>query len=300
MMLTAAALATALPGVLPNVPPSMLANGVNNALPLVPPSLAEIKSFLWAWAFTQPRLLAMITLLPVFNQQLIPSLLRYAIAGAFGLFAAPLVLSTFPTQEISAVTLLAVVVKEAFVGFVMGYFFAIPFWLFQAIGFFIDNQRGASIGATLDPLTGNDSSPLGEMFLQAFIVFLLTAGGLQLILGSLYDSYRLWPIFTWMPVLSEASVPLMLDQLDRLVRMAVVLASPVLIVMFMAEIGLALISRFVPQLQVFFIAMPVKCALAFMVLSMYIGTLLFRTEDIVVELHSVLPFLNDQWHRATN
>jgi len=80
------------------------------------------------------------------------------------------------------------------------------------------------------------------------------------------------------------------------VRLAVVLAAPVLIVMFMAEIGLALISRFVPQLQVFFIAMPVKCALAFMVLSMYIGTLLFRTEDIVQELHGVLPFLNDQWH----
>jgi len=282
--MNAVALATALPNVLPT------------ALPLVPPSLAEVKAFLWAWAFTQPRLLAMLTLLPIFNQQMVPSLLRYAISGAFGLLAAPVVLATFPTQEIGVLNLLAVVVKEAFVGFVMGYFFAIPFWMFQAIGFFIDNQRGASIGATLDPLTGNDSSPLGEMFLQAFIVFLLSVGGLQLILGALYDSYRLWPIFTWMPVLSEASVPLMLDQLDRLVRLAVVLAAPVLIVMFMAEIGLALISRFVPQLQVFFIAMPVKCALAFMVLSMYIGTLLFRTEDIVQELHGVLPFLNDQWH----
>ena len=255
----------------------------------------DLKRLLWAWALTQPRMLAMLTLLPLFNQQLVPNLLRFSISAAFGLVAAPLVVTSFPLTDFGVVGLLVVIVKEALLGFVMGYFFAIPFWLFQAIGFVIDNQRGASIAATLDPLTGNDSSPLGGLFLQAFIVFLLANGGMPLVLGTVYDSFRLWPPATWVPHLSNASVPLILDQLDRLIRLAVVLASPVLIVMFMAEMGLALISRFVPQLQVFFIAMPIKSALAFMVLSMYIGTLFLHGNDIVGELHSVLPFLNDQW-----
>ncbi|MGI4984405.1 MAG: type III secretion system export apparatus subunit SctT [Janthinobacterium lividum] len=255
----------------------------------------DLKQLLWAWAQTQPRVLAMLTMLPLFNQQLVPSLMRFAIAAAFGLVAAPALLGDPASAVAGTPLVLVLVVKEAFVGFVLGYFFAIPFWLFQAVGFIIDNQRGASIAATLDPLTGNDSSPLGQLFLQAFIVFLLASGGLQLVLGALYDSFLLWPPATWLPRLSPASVPLLLDQLDRLIRLALVLASPVLIVMFLAEMGLALISRFVPQLQVFFIAMPIKSALAFLVLTMYVGTLFMRTGDIVGELHTVLPFLNGQW-----
>ncbi|MCY0387288.1 type III secretion system export apparatus subunit SctT [Robbsia sp. Bb-Pol-6] len=276
------------------------------APPLAVPSFGldaygDAKQLLWAWAQTQPRMLAMLMVLPLFNQQLVPSLLRFAIAAAFGLLAAP----ALPGDAASAgagmpslpplLLLLVLTAKEAFVGFVLGYFFAMPFWLFQAVGFIIDNQRGASIAATLDPLTGNDSSPLGQLFLQAFIVFLLSSGGLQLVLGSVYDSFLLWPPAAWLPRLSPASVPLLLDQLDRLIRLALVLASPVLIVMFLAEMGLALISRFVPQLQVFFIAMPIKSALAFLVLTMYVGTLFARTGDILGELHTVLPFLNEQW-----
>lgn len=263
-----------------------------------------LKQFLWAWAQTQPRMLATLAMLPLFNQQLVPNLLRFAIAAAFGLLATPALLGDAPGAGLGTplplpLALLVLVTKEVFVGFVLGYCFAIPFWLFQAVGFIIDNQRGASIAATLDPLTGNDSSPLGQLFLQAFIVFLLSSGGMQLVLGCVYDSFLLWPPATWLPRLSPASVPLLLDELDRLMRLALVLASPVLIVMFLAEMGLALISRFVPQLQVFFIAMPIKSALAFLVLSMYVGTLFLRTGDILGELHRVLPFLNEQWRAST-
>lgn len=270
------------------------------ALPSDLVSYADVQRFIWAWGETQPRMLAMIIMLPMFNRQQLPNLLRFAISASFGLIAVPMLLSTSEPVSANFAMLLLLALKEAFVGFVLGYFFAIPFWLFQAIGFVIDNQRGASIASTLDPLTGNDSSPLGEMFLQAFIVFLIASGGLQIVLGCIYDSYRLWPIGSWMPTLSRNGIPLMLDQLDRLMRMAIVLASPVLIVMFLAEIGLALISRFVPQLQVFFIAMPIKSALAFMVLAMYVETLFFHADGIIRELHWVLPFLSDQWHQPVD
>jgi len=54
----------------------------------------------------------------------------------------------------------------------------------------------------------------------------------------------------------------------------VVLSAPLIVAMFLAEFALALVSRFAPQLQVFFLAMPIKSALAVLLLIFY-GPILF-------------------------
>jgi type III secretion protein T len=61
----------------------------------------------------------------------------------------------------------------------------------------------------------------------------------------------------------------------------VLLAAPVIFSMFLAEAGMALISRFVPQLQVFFLAMPVKSGIALLVFAVY-GVVLFDYTDDVI------------------
>lgn len=262
-----------------------------------PVTYDEAKSFVSAMALTQPRVLAMFIALPLFNTQLMPGLLRWAVAGAVGLVMVPLVQSQTHSDplQMDAVLMMLYILKEAFVGFVLGLLAALPFWIFEAVGFLVDNQRGASISATLNPITGNDSSPLGILFNQAFIVFFLISGGFGLLLGTLYDSFAIWPPLQWAPQLDASHIPLLLGRLDDLVRMAVLLAAPALVVMFLAEFGLALISRFAPQLQVFFMAMPIKSALAMLVLMLYASTLFEYATDHVQGMRQVLPWLQNLW-----
>ncbi|WP_159910938.1 type III secretion system export apparatus subunit SctT [Pantoea sp. 18069] len=263
----------------------------------LPVTYDEATSFIKTLALTQPRILAMFIALPLFNAQLIPGMLRYAVAGALGLVMvpalAPMVSAAAATLDPAMLVLL--MLKEAFIGFVIGYLAAIPFWIFEAVGFLVDNQRGASISATLNPLTGNDSSPLGILFNQAFIVFFLISGGFTLLLGTLYDSFALWGALQWTPELRPESVPVMLEQLGRLVRMALLLAAPAMVAMFLAEFGLALVSRFAPQLQVFFMAMPIKSALAMLVLMLYASSLFEYATDHVLAIGQILPWLRGQW-----
>lgn len=255
----------------------------------------QTKAFLLALAYTQPRILAMFIAIPIFNRQIMPGMLRYAIAAAIGILAVPGLMPTVTLTDLNGLQILLLISKEAFIGFTLGFLIAIPFWAFEAIGFFVDNQRGASIAATLNPLTGNDSSPLGVLFNQAFIVFFFITGGFALLLDVLYDSFRLWNVLSWSPNLRPESMPLLLDQLARLVRIAVLLSAPAIVAMFLAEIGLALISRFVPQLDVFFLAMPIKSALAILVLLLYLPTLFDYAGDYIGELRQIAPFLGDQW-----
>ena len=191
--------------------------------------------------------------------------------------------------------MLLLIAKEVFIGLVMGYLVALPFWIFEAVGFVIDNQRGASLGATINPATGNDSSPMGILFNQAFMVFFLVGGGFTLMLTLLYDSFRLWDLWSWSPTLRADSIPLMLDQLSRFMRLVLLFAAPAIVAMFLAELGLALVSRFAPQLQVFFLAMPIKSGLALLVLVLYMSPLFEYAGDTVRDIPGILPFLDDQW-----
>lgn len=262
-----------------------------------PPAVAthqEIHDFLLALAWTQPRTLAMLSVLPLFNVQLVPGMLRLGVAAGLGLVVAPTLVPALH-REMASGLLVGILFKEALVGFALGFLMAIPFWAFEAVGFLIDNQRGASIAATLNPLTGNDSSPMGILFNQAFIVFFLVSGGLNLVLGALYDSFRLWPVLDGMPTLHADSVPLILAQLDRIVRLALLLGAPAIIAMFLSELGLALVSRFVPQLQVFFLAMPIKSGLVLLVLIVYATTLFDHGRALIEDMARVVPLLRTHW-----
>jgi len=218
------------------------------------------------------RIQVAFAIIPLFNKQMMPALLRSGIAIGLSLVLLPPVLASFSTIP-QTPTLIAIVVKEGFLGLFIGYAVAALFWAVEAVGFFIDNQRGASIASTLDPLTGNDSSPLGILFNQAFVVYFMVAGGFGVLMTLLYASYGLWPVLTYFPSLPLDGVTVFAEIFGRIVKLAVLLSAPVIVAMMLAEMGLALVSRFVPQLQVFFLAMPIKCGMAFFVLVVYIPVL---------------------------
>jgi type III secretion protein T len=144
----------------------------------------------------------------------------------------------------------------------------------QAAGGLIDNQRGAAIAASIDPLQGHESSPLGILFSQAFLTYVFVVGAVLPVLGLLYQSYVIWPVTRAVPIISSEFPVFMLALADKALRLVVVLAGPIVAVMFLAEFALAMVSRFAPQIQVFILAMPIKSILAIFMLVFYFSVLL--------------------------
>lgn len=235
-----------------------------------------------ALAYAVPRFVAVFSILPLFARQLVPLPLRGAIMLCLAIFMVPTLLPHV-NEVRSGVEVLGIVAKEFVLGTLLGFTVAIPLWAVETMGDLIDSQRGAAIADTLNALTGNDSSPLAQLFSQAMQTFFLMAGGFALLLGLVYDSFRLWPVFGWWPELAAGGAATLLGWLDVYMRLAVLLAAPVLFAMLLAELGLALLSRYVPQLQVFFLAMPIKSALAMLMLALYAGILFGYVDDLVRE-----------------
>jgi type III secretion protein T len=237
---------------------------------------ATLQSVVIAFLLSMPRLVALFGLIPFLGRTSLPGLVQVGVVMSLLLVLQPMVLASLPAEPLGTWRVLGLGLKESLIGLLIGFTFVIVFHAVQAAGFFIDNQRGSTMASSVDPLLGGQTSTIGLLLTQAFVVYFFVSGGFLTMLGVIYASYEVMPILSFVPRLPPDGALFIMQQLDRLVRIAFVLAAPVFAAMFLAEIGVALVSRFAPQLNVFFLAMPIKSGVAFLVLVLYIRTFMHQ------------------------
>ena len=225
------------------------------------------------FALSLVRILAVFLMIPVFQTSILPGGIRTAVAISMTLVLYPAMAEQAALADLAAVRLLGLVIKEAVIGLLIGFGAAVMFWAIESAGFFIDNQRGSAMASSVDPLTGSQTSPLGIFLTQVLTVFFIMGGGFIILLAVVYKSYQLFPVFTFFPRMDLDGAVYALALVDRIMAFALVMAAPAMIAMFLAEFGLGLVSRFAPQLNVFFLAMPVKSAVGILMLVLYLGLL---------------------------
>ncbi len=236
-------------------------------------AFAELLEPLLIFVFGLPRMIALFAMIPVFNPTVLPGRIRTAFAASLILFLYPVYADGIVLENFTSLELGAILVKEVVIGLLMGFGLSFIFWAVESAGFFIDNQRGSTMASSVDPLTGSQTSPLGIFLMQVIAVFFMIGGGFFVMLVAVYESYVLLPVFDFMPSLNLKGAAYFISIIDRVMALAVVLAAPALIAMFLAEFGLGLVSRFAPQLNVFFLSMPVKSAVGILILILYVALL---------------------------
>ena len=148
--------------------------------------------------------------------------------------------------------------KETLIGFIIGLLFALPSWAAETAGELIDQQRG-SRGATIpDPTTGAEAGLTATLFALTIATLFIASGGMHWLLRAVLQSYEVWPAGQLLPRLVPQAAGHVLGLLDHVLGAGLVLAAPLVIAMVLAELGLALVSRFAPSLNVFDLSMSVK------------------------------------------
>jgi type III secretion protein T len=230
----------------------------------------EFHRWILAAVLAMARIGGAFAICPALTDSMIPGVARRVAVFGFACLAVPFVKDAMPPGEPNLWMFSLVAFKEAVIGFLIGFFAAIPFWVAENIGNFIDNQRGATMGEVYSPLNGSQVSTTGIFFTQIVSTVFFVSGAVLLFLSALYKSYTIWPVFAeGISFASDAPVQ-MLGTVDGMLKATVVISAPVIIVMFLATIGLGLVNRTAPQLNVFFLSMPVKSALGIAMLVVYL------------------------------
>jgi type III secretion protein T len=222
-----------------------------------------------AIALCTPRIVVAFTVAPLFSPQFVTGITRNCIAVSFSLILFPTILPEVGQRDISMLVFLTVIVKEGLIGAALGYGVGLFFWGVQSLGHLIDYQRGAMVAEAFDPLFGSQMSPMGHFLISLAMLLFFSTGGFIIFLSSLYESYQAWPILSYLPKPKAALAIFSLEQIDDFMEMVFLLASPIVIIMFISDFGLGLINRFAPQLNIFFLSLPIKSALSILFLIVY-------------------------------
>lgn len=208
-------------------------------------------------ALSTTRIAVAFLLLPLFTGDLIPATVRNAIYLAFGIIA--LSLQPLATNaQVTQVNWILLFAKEAFIGGSVGFLFGSILWAFEAAGSLIDTKIGATTAQVTDPLSGQQT-PLTGAFLGRLANFVfMFSGGLLVLVGTLLDTYALWPVLAPAPLLWGAGGAVFEAEFGRLMRLALLIAAPSLVVLFAIDGILGLVNRFAQQLNVFSLSMSIK------------------------------------------
>lgn len=204
---------------------------------------------------------------PLFGEQVMPPMVRNSLIITFGLIMLNAQGDLVP-QDLGAMDLLFVFLKEAGAGTVIGFFFATILWAMGMAGEIIDNKVGATVAQILDPLSGTSSSLTANLLARFAEVLFVSAGGLVLLVGMIMASYAVWPLGTGALRFDEATVILFEREFGRLFTLAFLFSAPVLVLLYLIDAGLGLLNRIAPQFNVFVLSLPIKSLAATFILIM--------------------------------
>lgn len=249
-------------------------------------------------AVSTTRIATAFLLMPLLSPQTVPAMVRNSIFLVFGLA----VLTMQPQvmqMTLPVVEWILLFGKEALIGIVIGFFFATMLWAFEAAGQIIDTKVGATMAQVVDPLSGHQTSLNGEFLGRLANFVFMFSGGLLMLVGTILDSFVIWPIGSLTPVLTMSSLSLFEGEFTRLMTLSVLFASPPLVILFITDAGLGLVNRYAPQLNVFSLSLSIKSWLAtLIILIMMTGLVQTLLNEIVGRREVVLNVLKSMGRAA--
>lgn len=227
-----------------------------------------------AYLLTFARVGTLVMLMPGVGEQLVSPRLRLAFALLLSLLLFPTVRPLLPTQNgaIAGPGLIALLIGELLVGLMLGLTVRMVLAALQTAGMIISQQLGLSYAMTVDPMQGGQQAAIGN-FLALLGVTLIMASDLHHIaLEAIGRSYVLLPP-DGVPGMGEAAA-LALKAIGRGFGLGVQISAPFIAFGILFNVGLGVLARLMPQMQVFFVAVPASVLIGMLVLLGSLGVMM--------------------------
>jgi flagellar biosynthetic protein FliR len=223
---------------------------------------------------------------PIFSHRTLPIQLKFAFAMILSFLIFPFAKPANYVSPGSLIELLGVGVTEFLLGALIGFIFYLLFVGVQFAGGLIGFQIGFAVVNVIDPMTSQNISIIGQFqFLLATLLFLIMDGH-HMVLSAVLDSFRLVPM---------ATVQFHLHSARELVRMsagvfviAVKIASPVMLALLLTDCALGVLSRTVPQMNIFIVGFPLKIMVGLFVIGMSLPVFAYIFQNSLVKVQDSL------------
>lgn len=218
------------------------------------------------------RIGTMVMLMPGLGEVNIPARIRLGMALALTLIMLPLHRSAYQVNLENLAPLPVLLVHEILVGLIIGATARVTISALAVAGSVIAQQLGLGFVTAVDPTQGQQGVVVGN-FLTIIGITLLFATDLHhLVIAALTDSYT---IFKPGELISSGDVAMLATKtFATAFKIGVQLSAPFLVFGLVFNLGLGVLARLMPQMQVYFVGAPLSILLGFMILVAVIATMM--------------------------
>lgn len=230
------------------------------------------------------RITSFFIISPIFSAQNVPSQFKIGLSFFVAFIAYFSIGSTTSVTMDSLYILL--IIREILVGICLGFIAYLFFTVVQIAGSFIDIQMGFGIANVIDPMTGAQSPVLGNLkYIIAMLLF-LTFNGHHYLLEGIMRSYE------WIPLNNDLFAKYYNGQISEFLiktfssvfATSFQMAAPIVVALFLTDVGLGLLARVAPQFNIFVVGLPIKVLMGFMMFLLLFPGYEFIFKDLFASM----------------
>jgi flagellar biosynthetic protein FliR len=234
------------------------------------------------------RIGAMVMLMPGLGEANIPVRIKLSIALLLTLIMLPLHRQAYHVDMQSLTGLLVMMLQEIFIGIVLGATARVTLGALQVAGSVIAQQMGLGFVTSVDPTQGQQGLLIGNFLTMLGITLLFATDSHHLVIAALNDSYA---IFAPGETMASGDVAALATRaFAAAFKIGLQLSAPFLVFGLVFNIGLGVLARLMPQMQVYFVGAPLSILVGFLifaaVLAAMMGTFL---EYFTGVMHDMMP-----------
>jgi flagellar biosynthetic protein FliR len=201
---------------------------------------------------------------PLFSAKMLGPQVRTVVALGLSIGLTPIALAGQHLPE-TAAPLAGLVVESLLIGYAFAFSIGVLFAAVQVGGTLLDTQSGFSFGATVDPINGTQAAIFSQLYSMFGAIIFVVIGGDAWVLRGLARTFTLVPLSGAAklgPIIANAAAAV-----ASLLTSAIEVTAPILLAIIITDVAFGVVSRVVPQLNVFAVALPMKVAVALLTVS---------------------------------
>lgn len=237
------------------------------------------------------RITSFFVVAPIFSSRNLPMMFKIGL----GFMISILVFLVYGLKQtiVPDAGYILLIIREILAGVLLGFVAYLFFTVVQTAGAFIDLQMGFGMANVIDPMTGASSPLMGNFkFMVATLIF-LSINGHHLLLSGIMRSYE------WIPLSNELFGRIYDGSISEFITksfaqtflLAFQLAAPLVVAMFLTDVGLGFLARTAPQYNVFVIGIPIKIIVGLLMLIIMMPGLIAIFGHIFAEMFQALEKL---------
>lgn len=212
------------------------------------------------------RMTAFLMIAPPFSYGAIPARIKAMLGIALALAVSPRVVQGYTPLDTGG--FLTALTLEVVVGAALGFVVYLVFAAVQSAGNLIDAFGGFQMSQAFDPQAMVNGAQFTRLFQMTAIALTFASGAYQLVIGGIVRSYDAIPLGGGINLAGTAE--LMVSSVTQMVLAAVQIAGPLLVVLFLADAGLGLLTRVAPALNAFALSFPIKILVTLTLVGMVV------------------------------